>query len=108
MSVTMRYGKNKTGNELLSDNFAQVRGDTNSEAGWSDLYDYPDGYNADNCSIISLELYNDEYGWRSGTGAFSGTLGRVFAELNTDGVRVYRNEANSGDKQFRVTLMKTR
>lgn len=108
MSITMIYGKNRTGDGSFADNFAQVSGETSSSNGWSEFYDYPEGFTSENCSIVSVELYSEGNGWRGGVGTFSGTIGRVFAELNVNGVRVYRNEANTGGVNFRVTLMRIR
>lgn len=76
-------------------------------SGFSSYVQLPTGYTINNCIILTIMV--DESGdgsmWRSGAGA-GGASTRLFAEMSSNGVRVYNDYSTYIGHNFYVVLMK--
>lgn len=67
--------------------------------GFSDVVPYPEGFNKDNCYVVSIKIILSAGDYRSGDGT-TGNTDRVFARLSSDGIAVY----NSTSTVFNVKV----
>lgn len=82
-----------------------LTGNLPSATGFSTTINYPDGFNQGNCYLSSFEVYFNN-SWRCGTGLDADTTLRLFATLETSGVRAYTSGSPVYNAPFRVGITK--